>query len=158
MSEEKFLPEATIYIDGACFSNPGPGGWAAVIITEKLSKEIFGGFSETTNNRMELKALIEALKALNKNCKVSVITDSRYLHDALNKGWLRRWLSNGWKTSSKKPVKNRDLWQELIPLLDKHKLCIQWTKAHQGLEMNERCDFLAKKAASMDTLPNDPGY
>ena len=155
MSRSRNEAEATIYTDGSCLGNPGPGGWAAIVRIGKGSKEISGGFAGTTNNRMEIKALIEGLRALEQPAKVRVVTDSRYLHDALEKGWLRRWQANGWRTASKTPVKNRDLWEELLQLLGRHRVSMTWTRAHQGHKQNERCDQLAKQEAQKANLPLD---
>jgi ribonuclease HI len=137
----------TIYTDGACLGNPGPGGWAAVLLSGNRRKEISGAAAGTTNNRMELKAAIEGLKQLKRSCRVVLITDSRYLHDALERGWLEKWRRNGWKTASRSPVKNQDLWRELHGLLQRHRVDFRWTRGHQGTEENERCDELARRAA-----------
>jgi ribonuclease HI len=157
MSEHQHLPQAYIYTDGACLGNPGPGGWAAVLLENGDRREISGGKAGTTNNRMELMACIQGLQALRRPTKVTVVTDSRYLHDALTKGWLRKWRSNGWKTSARTPVKNRDLWEELLPLLQRHQVSLKWTPGHQGQPENERCDALAKAAALGEDLPVDIG-
>ncbi|MCF8105330.1 MAG: ribonuclease HI [Desulfohalobiaceae bacterium] len=149
--------DSIIFTDGACSGNPGPGGWAAVLICNGTSREISGGLAGTTNNRMEIMAMLQGLETLDNKSKVLVITDSRYLHDALNKGWLRRWQHNGWQTAGKKPVKNQDLWKRMLELLKKHDVTIQWTPAHQGRKENERCDELARAAAAKKTLSVDPG-
>lgn len=146
-----------IYTDGACSGNPGPGGWAAIVIGSGPPRELSGGFAGTTNNRMEILAMLKGLESLNLGAKVLVVTDSRYLHDALNKGWLRRWQQNGWKTAGKKPVKNQDLWTKMLNLLQQHEVSIQWTPAHQGQKENERCDQLARAAAAGKNLPVDSG-
>ncbi len=151
------LPEVTIYTDGACLGNPGAGGWAAILYFKNNKKEIVGGNTGTTNNRMELKAVILALKSLPQSYKVTIFTDSKYLHDALVKGWLIRWQKNGWQTSSKTAVKNQDLWKELIPLLKKHQITMKWVKGHNGQPENERCDLLAKKEAKKGNYPLDSG-
>jgi ribonuclease HI len=150
-------PQVTIYTDGACSGNPGPGGWGAILIFEDSRQEISGGMAGTTNNRMELTAVLEALKVLDTSCSINLYTDSKYIHDALVKGWLRRWRANGWKTASKTSVKNRDLWEALIPLLQRHDFSIHWVQGHSGNIENERCDTLAKKAAQSPGLPVDPG-
>ncbi len=155
MSRSRNKTEATIYTDGSCLGNPGPGGWAAIVRIGKGSREISGGLAGTTNNRMEIRALIEGLRALEQPAKVRVVTDSRYLHDALEKGWLRRWQANGWRTASKTAVKNRDLWEELLQLLNKHQVTMSWTRAHQGHKQNERCDLLARQEAQKKHLPLD---
>jgi ribonuclease HI len=148
--------EATLYTDGACLGNPGPGGWAVIIDQAGQRKELSGGWAGTTNNRMELKAVIEGLKSLSAAHRAHIVTDSRYIHDALVQGWLRRWQSNGWRTASKAAVKNQDLWKELAELIKKHHVSIEWTRGHQGHAENERCDSLARKAAGKPGLPLDP--
>lgn len=149
-------PEVTLFTDGACLGNPGPGGWAVIIEESGHRRELSGGWAGTTNNRMELKAVIEGLKDLPHSQRVHVVTDSRYIHDALVQGWLQRWQKNGWKTASKSPVKNQDLWKELVELLHKHQVSIEWTRGHQGHAENERCDQLARKAAGKKGLVLDP--
>jgi len=149
---------AIVYTDGACLGNPGPGGWAAVLLYKNARKELSGGFSETTNNRMELLAVIKALSAFTRPCTVTLYTDSKYLSDAVTKGWLDRWQENSWKTAAKKPVKNQDLWQRLIPLLDRHQVEFKWVRGHSGNTENERCDVLAKQAAEQPGLPRDQGF
>ncbi|MFP4392012.1 MAG: ribonuclease HI [Desulfohalobiaceae bacterium] len=155
MQNKQDLPRVVIYTDGSCLGNPGPGGWAAVLSWGEAQKEISGGLAGTTNNRMELLAAIQALKSLKKRCQVDLYTDSRYLHDALRKGWLKRWQKNGWQTAAKNPVKNQDLWQELQKLLDRHQVSLHWVQAHQGQEENELCDRLAKEQAARTDLPVD---
>lgn len=147
MSRSDERTPVTIYTDGACLGNPGPGGWAAVLLSGDRRKEISGSAAATTNNRMELKAAIEGLKQLKHPCRVVVITDSRYLHDALEKGWLEKWRRNGWKTAGRTLVKNQDLWRELHGLLQRHRVDFRWTRGHEGNEGNERCDELARQAA-----------
>ncbi len=132
-----------IWTDGACSGNPGPGGWGAVLLWGDHRKEIYGGESETTNNRMELMAAIEALNALKKPSKVRLHTDSVYVKDGLTK-WIHGWKRNGWKTASKKPVKNKDLWQELDEACKRHDIEWRWVKGHDGDEGNERADELAR--------------
>jgi ribonuclease HI len=148
--------EITLYTDGACLGNPGPGGWAVIIDHSGKRKELSGGWAGTTNNRMELKAVIEGLKSVTQPSRVHIVTDSRYIHDALVQGWLRRWQSNGWKTASKQAVKNQDLWKELLEQIKKHQVSIEWTRGHQGHMENERCDHLARKAAGQSRLTLDP--
>ena len=138
-----------IYADGGCSPNPGPGGWAAILISplhKNRAKEISGAEAHSTNNRMELTAAIMALRQLKRRCKVVFRTDSQYLQRAFNDGWLSKWISNRWKTSGKKPVKNVDLWQELIALSAKHDMKWEWIKGHAGDPHNERCDFLVGQA------------
>ena len=134
----------TIYTDGACSGNPGPGGWGAVLIWGKHRKEIKGGEPETTNNRMELTAAIRALEALNRPSDVDLHTDSVYLRDGIDK-WIRNWKRNGWRTSQKKPVKNADLWQALEVARARHNVRFHWIKGHAGHDENERADELARE-------------
>lgn len=147
-----------IYTDGACFGNPGPGGYGAVLVFGDKRRELSGGRRETTNNRMELLAVVEALAALTKPCEAEVVTDSKYVCDAIEKKWLAGWQKKGWKTATKTPVKNQDLWRLLIPLLDSHKVKFTWVRGHSGHNENERCDVLAKAAAGKTGLPRDEGY
>ncbi|HNX26553.1 MAG TPA: ribonuclease HI [Phycisphaerae bacterium] len=137
-----------IYTDGGCSPNPGPGGWAAVLISEKhdLKKEISGAECDTTNNRMELLAAIQALRTLKKPCNVKLHTDSQYLQKAFCDGWLDNWVKKGWKTAGKKPVANQDLWQELLKLTAIHNVDFVWVKGHAGNDYNERCDELVNLA------------
>lgn len=137
------MKNVEIYTDGACSGNPGPGGWGAVLIYNGVEKQLSGSEKETTNNRMELSAVITALKALKEPCKVTLTTDSKYVCDAINKGWLNSWQKNSWKKADKKPVLNIDLWQELLPLLDKQRVEFIWVKGHNGHKYNEICDKLA---------------
>ena len=139
-------PLVEIATDGACKGNPGPGGWGAVIRYGAHEKELAGGEPDTTNNRMELIAAVEALNALKKPCRVRLSTDSRYVMDGLTK-WLRNWQRNGWRTSDKKPVKNADLWQRLIDAAAPHRIEWMWVKGHAGHPDNERADRLASDAA-----------
>jgi ribonuclease HI len=134
----------TIYTDGACKGNPGPGGWGALMISGAAQKELCGGESSTTNNRMELTAVIEALNALNRACKVALYTDSKYVMDGLNQ-WMPNWKKRGWKTADKKPVKNQDLWQALDVAVSRHEIEWHWVKGHAGHPGNERADELANE-------------
>lgn len=136
--------EVEIYTDGACSGNPGPGGWGAILRYGDVEKEMRGGASDTTNNRMELTAAIEALEALKRPCKVTLYTDSAYLKDGITK-WISRWKINGWKTSAKKPVKNAELWQRLEAALGDHEISWNWVKGHAGHPENERADELARE-------------
>ncbi|ROL62490.1 ribonuclease HI [Bacteroidetes/Chlorobi group bacterium ChocPot_Mid] len=148
-----------IYTDGSSLGNPGPGGWGAVLIYGKYRKEISGGFKLTTNNRMELLAAIEALKALktDRRSVVQLHTDSSYLVNSLTKGWLEKWQRDKWKKKTK-PVPNADLWKQLVRQKNKHNVEFIWVPAHTGIIENERCDKLAKEAAAQDNLPEDKGY
>ncbi|MFR6064806.1 MAG: ribonuclease HI [Eubacterium sp.] len=137
------MKKVEIYTDGACSGNPGKGGWGAVLVYGGKEKELSGAEKDTTNNRMELTAVIEALGALNQPCDVVLTTDSKYVCDAINKGWVYSWKKNGWKKSDKKPALNVDLWEKLLPLLEKHNVEFVWVKGHNGHPYNERCDTLA---------------
>lgn len=132
-----------LFTDGACSGNPGPGGWGAILRYGDKEKELCGGEKETTNNRMELTAVIEALGALKEPCIVKLTTDSKYVCDAILNGWVYSWQKNGWKKADKKPALNVDLWEKLLPLLDKHEVKFNWVKGHNGHRENERCDQLA---------------
>lgn len=132
-----------IFTDGACSGNPGPGGYGAVLRYGEHEKEISGGEAETTNNRMELTAVIEALSALKRPCDVILTTDSKYVCDSIQKGWARSWQKNGWVKSDKKPALNADLWEKCLALLDTHNVTLKWVKGHAGHPENERCDRLA---------------
>lgn len=134
-----------VYTDGACSGNPGPGGWGAILAWKGREKEIYGGEAETTNNRMELTAAIEALRALNRPCKINLHTDSRYVMDGITR-WIHGWRKNGWRTADKKPVKNADLWQALVEAMAPHEVNWIWVKGHSGHEGNERADALARRA------------
>ncbi len=136
-------PEVTIYTDGACSGNPGPGGWGAVLISGDKEKDLNGGEADTTNNRMELMGAIEALKALKKPCKVDLYTDSTYVRKGIME-WIHSWKKNGWRTADKKPVKNADLWQMLEEEAKKHAITWHWVKGHSGHPLNERADELAR--------------
>lgn len=132
-----------IYTDGACSGNPGPGGWGAVLKYGEHRRELFGGEKNTTNNRMELTAVIESLSALKEPCIVELYSDSKYIIDAVTKGWAVRWRDNGWKRNKKEAALNPDLWQKLLDLLELHQVNWHWVKGHAGETENERCDFLA---------------
>ena len=132
-----------IYSDGACSGNPGPGGWGAILRCDGREKEISGGEAHTTNNRMELTGVIEALSALKYPCKVRVTTDSKYVVDGITKGWAKGWKKRGWKKSDGKPALNPELWEKLLELLEMHDVEFAWIKGHAGHEENERCDRLA---------------
>ncbi len=137
----------TVYTDGACLGNPGPGGWAAILLYNEHRKEISGGEEHTTNQRMELLAAIKALEALKYPCRVELFSDSAYLVNAFERGWLARWQANGWKTSSKGEVENRDLWERLLELARRHEVRFLKVKGHSDSELNNRCDELARAEA-----------
>ena len=137
------MTDVTIYTDGACSGNPGPGGWGAILVHGETRKELSGGEPETTNNRMELQAAIEALNALKRPCKVALYTDSVYVRDGITK-WIKGWQRNGWRTAAKKPVKNAELWQALQAALQPHDIDWHWVKGHAGHPENERADELAR--------------
>lgn len=151
-------PKVEIYTDGSCLGNPGPGGWAAILVLPGTSarKEICGGYAGTTNNRMEVLAAVMGLAALKTACEVTLFTDSSYLANAIEKGWLPAWEKRGWRKSDGKPVLNVDLWQRLQPLLKTHSVKFKWLKGHAGHAENERCDMLARNQASRRDLPEDP--
>ena len=137
------MKHVDIYTDGACRGNPGKGGWGAILVYGSREKELSGGESMTTNNRMELMAAISALEALREPCEITLTSDSKYLTDAINKGWLESWKRNGWRKSDKSPVLNVELWEQIDALLLKHKVTFVWVKGHHGHPYNERCDALA---------------
>ena len=137
------MKTVTIYTDGACSGNPGPGGWGAILEWNGVEKELSGGENPTTNNRMELLAVISALEKLNQSCIVELYSDSKYVIDALTKGWLTSWIKNGWRKADKKAVLNVDLWQRLLLLLEKHEMHYHWVKGHAENEKNNRCDQMA---------------
>jgi ribonuclease HI len=140
------MKRVQLITDGACLGNPGPGGWASILRHNDQTREMFGSSPQTTNNRMELTAAIEGLRALKQPCDVEVITDSEYVKNGITQ-WIHGWKRNGWKTSAKKPVVNQDLWMELDELASKHKIEWTWTKGHADHEDNNRCDELATQAA-----------
>lgn len=138
------MKKVTIYTDGACSGNPGIGGWAAVLMYNGVKKEISGYDKNTTNNRMELFAVIQALRCLNQKCDVDICTDSQYIADAFNKDWLTAWQNSNWKTAGKSEVKNQDLWKALLYEVNKHLVHFVKVKGHADVELNERCDELAR--------------
>lgn len=137
------MKQVEIFTDGACSGNPGPGGWGSILRCDGVEKELSGGEKETTNNRMELTAVIEALKALKYPCIVTITTDSKYVYDGITKGWAKSWKANGWRKKDKKPALNPDLWDTLLGLLDIHEVTFNWVKGHNEHPENERCDKLA---------------
>jgi ribonuclease HI len=132
----------TIYTDGACKGNPGPGGWGALLVADAAEKELFGGETATTNNRMELLAVIRALESLKRSCDVDLYTDSQYVKQGIET-WIHGWKRNGWKTADRKPVKNADLWQELLDAAGPHRVAWHWVRGHSGHPENDRVDALA---------------
>ena len=138
------LNKGIIYTDGACSGNPGPGGWAAVLISGDYKKEISGGNKQTTNNIMELTAILEALKALKTECEVQLYSDSAYCVNAFNQNWIYGWIKKGWKTADGSDVKNKEIWQEIYELTKKHKVTFNKVKGHSNVELNNRCDELAR--------------
>lgn len=140
------MEKVTIYTDGACSGNPGPGGWGAVLMYENNEKEISGGKKDTTNNVMELTAALEALKLLKYPCEVELYSDSAYLVNGFDKGWIYGWQKNNWKTASKEPVKNKEIWEEIYKLTKIHKVKFIKVKGHSDNEYNNRCDELARNA------------
>lgn len=138
--------QVTIYTDGACSGNPGKGGWGALLMFGDVKREISGFSPATTNNRMELMAAIKALEALKEPCNVDLYSDSSYLVNAINQKWLKKWTTNNWRTSSKKPVENIDLWKKILELIRLHNVTFHKVKGHSDNEFNNRCDFLARQA------------
>ncbi len=147
-----------IYTDGACSGNPGEGGYGIVMLYNGNRKEVNKGFKMTTNNRMELLAVIDALSLLKEPCKVRLYSDSKYVVSAIKEGWLIGWIAKNWKNSKKEPVKNVDLWKELIPLIEKHEVEFIWVKGHADNVENERCDELARDAIKNSILNFDEGF
>lgn len=148
----------TIYSDGACLGNPGRGGYGTVLLSGDHRKELSAGFRRTTNNRMELLGAIVGLEALKQPCSVTLWSDSQYVIHALSKGWLDGWQKRGWRTASKEPVKNQDLWQRLLRAISGHTIEWRWVRGHTGDIENERCDQLAVAAANGAELLDDPGF
>ena len=142
---EPSRPSVTIFCDGGAAPNPGAGAWAAILRFKDTEKELSGGEEMTTNNRMEITALTRAMEALKVPCDVTVVTDSQYLADAFRQHWIEKWKRNGWKTASKQPVKNQDLWITLDALIAKHNVTWEWTRGHSGHVENERCDALVNE-------------
>ena len=149
------MKKVYIYTDGACSGNPGPGGYGTILKFNGQEKELSAGYKDTTNNRMELMAIIAGLESLKEKCEVELYSDSKYIIDAVNQGWARRWRQNGWKRNKKDTAKNPDLWERLLDLLNEHKVWMHWVKGHAGHPENERCDQLAVEAAARDNLLDD---
>ena len=158
MAEPVTIYPVTIYTDGACIGNPGPGGYGVVLLHGQNRKELSGGFRSTTNNRMELMAVIIALEALKRPTKVTLYSDSRYVVDALNKGWAKKWRANGWMRNKNDRAVNPDLWQRLLAAVENHDVDFKWVRGHAGVTENERVDKLATTAARQRDLPADQGY
>ena len=137
------MKHVDIYTDGACRGTPGKGGWGAILVYGGREKELSGGERETTNNRMELSAVIAALSALKEPCDITLTSDSKYVVDAVTKGWVQSWKKNGWRKADKSPALNVDLWEQLLPLLQMHQVQFVWVRGHNGHPYNERCDVLA---------------
>ncbi|MGE4158543.1 MAG: ribonuclease HI [Planctomycetota bacterium] len=147
-----------IHSDGACLGNPGPGGYGIVMEASGKVRELSGGYSLTTNNRMELLGAITALETLKSACHVVLVTDSKYVIDGIEQGWAAGWKARGWRKADKKPVVNPDLWERLLQQCERHQVTFRWVRGHTGHAQNERCDELAKSAAMEPGLPPDPGY
>ena len=157
-NEKTTLKSLDIYTDGACSGNPGPGGYGVVMLYKNQRKELSEGFKKTTNNRMEVLAVIKGLEALKIPCQVTLYSDSKYVVDAVTKGWVKKWKSNNWIKADKKKALNVDLWERLLALLDKHKVIFVWGKGHADNVENERCDFLARQAIAGGGLLDDEGF
>ena len=153
------MKEITLYTDGACSGNPGPGGFGAVLLCGRQREELCGGYRRTTNNRMELLAVIMGLETLKERCSVALYSDSKYVLDALTEGWARRWRANGWRRNKRgQPAVNPDLWGRLLDLCDAHDMTYHWVKGHAGDPENERCDQLSTAALARPDLPADERY
>lgn len=149
------MKHVDIYTDGSCRCNPGPGGWGAILVYRGLEKELCGGEESTTNNRMELTAVIKALQALKEECEITLTSDSKYVLDALTNGWALAWKSNGWRRADKSPALNSDLWEILLNEVARHKITYVWVKGHAGHPYNERCDKMAQAESSKFPNPEE---
>ena len=156
--ESDKLTEVTIYTDGGCEPNPGIGGYGTILVCGDQIRELSGGFRQTTNNRMEIFGAIAGLEALATPRQVTLVSDSRYLVDAMTLGWAKRWRANGWWRTKKERAVNADLWERLLTLCERHRVAFEWVKGHAGHERNERCDVLAMQALKQPGLPVDAGY
>lgn len=156
--EAEAIKTVDIYTDGACSGNPGSGGYGAVMLYNGARKELSEGYRLTTNNRMELLAVIKALEALKERCRINLYSDSKYVVDAVTKGWAKKWQANGWKKADKSKALNTDLWERLLALLDYHDVTFIWVKGHADNVENERCDFLARSAIESGNLIEDKNY
>ena len=152
------MKKVTIYTDGGCTPNPGPGGYGIVLIYGEQRRELSGGYRSTTNNRMELTAAIRGLQALKEPCDVTLFSDSQYVVNGITKGWARTWKSKGWIKSDKRPAENIDLWEDLLNLCETHTVRFEWIRGHNGHAENECCDRLAGDASRRQDLPIDSGY
>jgi ribonuclease HI len=155
MKEAKHV---TIYTDGACIGNPGPGGYCALLFYQGHRRELSGGYRKTTNNRMEIMAAIVGLEALKEKCSVTLFSDSEYLVKAMSRGWAQRWRASGWRRSKREKALNPDLWERLLQLCERHEVQFGWVKGHAGTAENARCDELAMQVAQQPNLPADEGY
>lgn len=149
------MKKVEMFTDGACSGNPGPGGYGTILRYGDHEMELSAGYKKTTNNRMELMAIIAGLEALKEPCSIELYTDSRYIVDAIRQGWAKRWQQNGWMRNKKERAKNPDLWERLLKLLEKHKVNFHWVKGHAGHFENERCDQMAVQAAAGNNLKED---
>ena len=156
--EAEAIKTVDIYTDGACSGNPGSGGYGAVMLYNGARKELSEGYRLTTNNRMELLAVIKALEALKERCRINLYSDSKYVVDAVTKGWAKKWQANGWKKADKSRALNTALWERLLALLDYHDVTFIWVKGHADNVENERCDFLARSAIESGNLIEDKNY
>jgi ribonuclease HI len=147
-----------IYTDGACIGNPGPGGYAAILLYQGHRRELSGGYRRTTNNRMEVMAAIAGLSSLRERCRVTLYSDSEYLVNAMSRGWAERWRANGWKRNRREKALNADLWERLLQLCEYHDVHFDWVRGHAGTQENVRCDELAMQAAQQPNLPVDEDY
>ncbi|MFO7996847.1 MAG: ribonuclease HI [Dehalococcoidia bacterium] len=152
------LKHVTMYTDGACIGNPGPGGYGAIILYQGERKELSGGYRRTTNNRMEIMAAIVGLGTLRERCRVTLYSDSEYLVKAMSRGWAQRWRANGWKRNKREKALNPDLWERLLQLCERHEVHFRWIRGHAENAENIRCDELAMQAAQQPNLPVDEGY
>lgn len=152
------MKHVTIYTDGSSRGNPGPGGFGTLLVYQGQHKELSGGYAKTTNNRMEIMAALAGIEALSEPCQITLYSDSRYLVDAMSKGWLHGWKKKGWSRGPNKPLKNVDLWKRMAEAVRDHKISWQWVKGHAGHPENERCDELATSAADRRGNPSDSGF
>lgn len=155
MAQKPDKKAVTLYTDGACTGNPGPGGYGVILQFGKHRRELSGGYAHTTNNRMEMMAVIAGLQALKEPCRVRVVTDSEYVVNAMEKGWARSWKARGWRRRTGEPALNADLWERILDLCQEHQVSFQWVRGHAGHAENERCDRLAVEAAARPDLPRD---